>query len=156
MGTLFRQTTHKADDSGVSGLYRGALCYPLCPAGDDCPLKFLVGIPQAQQRFDDAEDSQHPFFLLFDDQLRTPAFATGVWTDVGRDPEQLVERTRPERLLNGVDAGGCGQLQKLRVRVGLPYPVQLGAIAPQQKYFARLRENDPRARFEARRIPNRT
>src|SRR6266511_4016927 len=95
MGILFRQTAHQADDSGMSRLNPIALCDALRPAGADCPLKFLVGMPQTQQRLDDAEDSQHPFFLSLDDRLRAPALATGAGTGVGRDPEQLVEGATP-------------------------------------------------------------
>src|SRR5215813_3557516 len=104
MGILFRQTAHQADDSGMSRLNRLSCGDALRPAGDDCPLKFLVGISQAEQRLDDAEDSQHPFFLLLDDRPRAPALATGAETGVGRDPEQLVEGATAKRLLNGVDA----------------------------------------------------
>src|SRR2546429_9487655 len=117
MGVLFRQTAHQAHDPSVSGLYRLNLCYTLCPAGDDCPLKFLVAIPQAQQRLDDAEDSQDPFFLLFDDQLIALALTASLSSYVGRNPEELIERAITKFLLDGVDAGGRIQFEKLRVRV---------------------------------------
>src|SRR5436309_6724615 len=126
MGVILCKTANQAGDSGVGGLNRLTFCYPLSPAGDDCPLKVLVRIARTQKGLDDAEDSQDAFFLLFDDEFIACALPTSAGIHVGRNPEHLIE--------GATDAGGRDDLQKLRPRVGLPYPIQLTSVASQQKY----------------------
>ena len=141
-GILFREAAHQADDSRVSRLNRIAVGDPLRPADHDGPLQLPVRIAETEQRFDDAEDSQHAFFLLLDDRLSAPALSTVVFSHVRREPQQLVERPFAELLLD-VCGGERGNPQTLRVVVGLPNPLELRPIVVPTEGLRLTRDTSP-------------
>src|ERR1700733_14307649 len=94
MRIFFPQTADQSEDCGMGGLNPLIFLYPLGSARDQRPGQLFLPIPQTQQGFDDAKNSQHAVLLLRNDPsfLRlfapAPALAT---PNIRRNPEQLVE-----------------------------------------------------------------
>src|SRR5579864_1370357 len=94
---LLRQTADQANDRRMGGLKHLPLGDFLRSARDNRPLKFLVQVPRLQESLNDAENEQHPLFLLSDEHFvsLSPAAALAIY--IGRKPQQLIEQGITQR-----------------------------------------------------------
>src|ERR1051325_443435 len=90
LGIFFCQASYQSNNAGVDRLHLCILRYILRIPRNDRPPQLSVAISQAQQSFDDLENTKHSEFLLLDEVIITIR-VRGVLCDIRCNPEQVIK-----------------------------------------------------------------
>ncbi len=102
-GMFFGQTTDQTRYSRMRRCNAVVPSHALRVAGDQRPLQIFIRVAQMQQGLCQTEYRKHAFVLSLDNPLLAVLGAAA--GDIGRHPQQMIERPVFEQLLHAPHAG---------------------------------------------------